>query len=75
MTFIIKLRRRGAVSGAESIVGGIGTAMQDFAGDGKIWLEGESWAARSAVPVSKNQQVIVTAMDGLILVVEPAETE
>jgi membrane-bound serine protease (ClpP class) len=73
MTFIIKLRRRGAVSGAESIVGGIGTATQDFTGDGKIWLEGESWAARSTVPVSKDQQVIVTAMDGLTLVIAPAE--
>ena len=75
MTFIIKLRRRGAVSGAESIVGGIGTAMQDFSGDGKIWLEGESWAARSAIPVSKDQQVVVTAMDGLTLVVRPAEND
>jgi membrane-bound serine protease (ClpP class) len=75
MTFIIKLRRRGAVTGAESIVGGTGTAMQDFTGEGKIWLEGESWAARSAVPVSKNQQVIVTAMDGLVLVVAPADKE
>ena len=70
--FALKLRKRGAVSGSESIVGGIGTAMHDFTGEGKIWLEGEAWAAHSKVPVDKNQHVIVVAMDGLVLEVEPA---
>lgn len=72
MTFIIRLRKRGAVSGAESIIGGIGTAINDFTGDGKIWLEGESWAAHSDEPVSKGQEVIVKAMDGLVLQIAPA---
>lgn len=69
--FVLKLRRRGAVSGRESIVGGIGTAVEDFTGDGTIWLEGESWHARSKTPIQKDQQVVVRAMDGLILDVEP----
>ncbi len=71
VSFLLRLRRRGAVSGAESIVGGIGTAMESFTGDGHIWLESESWAARSAVPVEKDQQVRVLAMNGLVLEVEP----
>ncbi len=71
MTYILKLRHRGAVSGTGSILGGIGTAMHDFAGNGKIWLEGESWAAHSSVPIKKNQAVIVRSMDGLVLEVEP----
>ena len=70
--FALKLRKRGAVSGRGSIIGGIGTAMEDFTDEGKIWLEGESWAAVSKVPIQKDQQVIVTAMDGLILTVKPA---
>ncbi|MDH3621384.1 MAG: nodulation protein NfeD, partial [Gammaproteobacteria bacterium] len=69
--FILKLRRRGAVSGSESIVGGIATAMDNFTGDGMVWLEGEAWHAQSSVPISKNQQVVVRAMDGLTLAVEP----
>jgi len=69
--YLVKLRRRGAVSGVESIVGGIATATEDFSGEGMVWLEGESWHARSSVPISKNQQVVVRAMDGLILDVEP----
>jgi membrane-bound serine protease (ClpP class) len=72
VSYLLKLRRRGAVSGRGSIVGGTGTAMEDFTGDGKIWLEGEAWAAHSDVAISKNQAVVVTAMQGLVLEVEPA---
>ncbi len=70
--YALKLRRRGAVSGRGSIIGGTGTAMQDFTGDGKVWLEGEAWAAHSKVPIRKDQQVVVRAMQGLTLEVEPA---
>ncbi|MDH3553534.1 MAG: nodulation protein NfeD, partial [Gammaproteobacteria bacterium] len=69
--FILKLRRRGAVSGRDSIIGGVATAMADFSGEGNVWLEGEAWTARSTVPISKDQQVRVTDMDGLVVVVEP----
>jgi membrane-bound serine protease (ClpP class) len=71
LTYLLRLRRRGAVSGAESIVGGTATAMEDFEGDGKVWLEGEAWHARSRVSVKKDEQLIVTRLDGLILEVEP----
>jgi membrane-bound serine protease (ClpP class) len=69
--YALKLRRRGAVSGRGSIIGGMGTAVQDFTGDGKVWLEGEAWAAHSNVPIRKDQQVVVRAMKGLTLEVEP----
>ena len=70
---LLKLQRRGSVSGRETIVGGIGKAMLDFSGDGKVWLEGESWAAHSEVPIAKDQEVVVTEMDGLTLNVRPSE--
>jgi len=70
-TFVLRLRRRGAVSGRGSIIGGVGTAEMDFTGEGKIWLEGESWIARSNVPIEKNEKVVVTSLVGLILEVEP----
>jgi membrane-bound serine protease (ClpP class) len=69
--FLLKLRRRGAVSGRESIVGGIATAVEDFTGDGTVWLEGESWHAHSSATIAKGQEVVVRAMDGLVLEVEP----
>jgi membrane-bound serine protease (ClpP class) len=72
LSYLLKLRRRGAVSGKDSIIGGIGTAMQNFNGEGKVWLEGEAWAARSSVAIEKDQRVVVHAMIGLVLEVEPA---
>ena len=71
VSYLLKLRKRGAVSGAESIVGGIATAIENFEGEGRVWLEGEAWHAYSRVPIEKDQQVIVTAMKGLVLQVEP----
>ena len=72
VSYLVRLRRRGAVSGSASIIGGTGTAMQSFTGKGKIWLEGEAWAAVSKVPVEQGQEVVVRSMDGLTLEVEPA---
>jgi membrane-bound serine protease (ClpP class) len=69
--YALKLRKRGAVSGRGSIIGGTGTAMQDFTGDGKVWLEGEAWAAHREEPIRKDQEVVVRAMRGLTLEVEP----
>ena len=71
VSFLLKLRRRGPVSGRESIVGGIATATESFAGDGHVWLESETWAARSLVSIEKDQKVRVRAMKGLVLEVEP----
>src|SRR5690606_14117455 len=75
MSYVVKLHRRGAVSGVGSIVGGIGTAMEDFAGEGRVWLEGEAWRAVSDVPVQKNEEVVVRRLEGLTLHVEPVRRE
>ncbi len=72
VTYLLKLSRRGAVTGKASILGGTGTAMESFSGAGKVWLEGEAWAAVSKVPIEKDQEVVVTAIDGLTLQVQPA---
>jgi len=71
LAYLLKLRKRGAVSGKDSIIGGIGTAMQAFSGEGKVWLEGEAWSAMSSVAIEKDQQVVVCALDGLTLEIEP----
>lgn len=71
MSYLLKLRKRGAVSGRDSIVGGIGVARESFTGEGRIWLEGETWTARSRVAIEEGQHVIIRAMDGLILDIEP----
>ena len=40
-----------------------------------IFLEGERWSAESKVALSKGQKVRVTAIEGLVVYVEPATTE
>jgi len=73
VTYLLRFRRRGAVSGRESILGGTGIAMESFSGDGHVWLESETWAARSKVPIDKDQKVSISAMNGLVLDVEPID--
>ena len=75
LTYLLKLRHRGAVSGLEATVGAVGVAMEDFSGEGKVWLEGEAWQAHSTIPVSKDQEVVVRKVDGLSLEVEPSNNE
>jgi membrane-bound serine protease (ClpP class) len=71
VSYLLKLRKRGPISGRDSIIGGIATATESFSGDGHVWLESESWAARSTAPIEKDQKVRVRAMNGLVLDVEP----
>ena len=71
VSFLVRLQRRGAVTCTGSIIGGTGVAIGSFEGEGKIWLEGESWHAESNEPIEKDQEVVVTEMDGLVLHVQP----
>jgi membrane-bound serine protease (ClpP class) len=71
VSYLLKLRKRGPVVGRESIIGGLAIATESFSGLGHVWLESETWSARSNVPIEKNQKVRVIAMNGLTLDVEP----
>ena len=71
VSYLIKARRQGAVSGKDRIIGAHGVAMESFTGQGKVWLEGEAWSAISHKPVEKDQTVVIRSLDGLVLNVEP----
>lgn len=73
VSYLVRLRKRGAVTGRESIVGGAGFATEAFSGDGHVWVEGESWAAHSDASLEKDQEIRVRAMRGLVLDVEPVK--
>jgi membrane-bound serine protease (ClpP class) len=47
--------------------------MEDFSDEGKVWLEGEAWHARSIAPVGRDEEVVVRRVDGLLLEVEPVK--
>jgi membrane-bound serine protease (ClpP class) len=71
----IKARARPVVSGQEELLKARGTVQQDFIDEGWIHIHGESWRAKSVVPLKRGQTVRVTRIDGLTLFVEPQEED
>lgn len=73
-TMLVRQRRRSTVSGGEGLLGSTGYALEDFAGEGRVWVHGESWLAHTAYPVKKDEQVRVISRDGLTLGVQPLDS-
>ena len=72
----VKARARPVVSGQEELLDTTGTVLEDFIGDaGRVRIHGESWQARSTVPLRHGQPVRVTGIDGLTLQVEPQQED
>ncbi|MFM7750664.1 MAG: NfeD family protein [Opitutaceae bacterium] len=72
----LRAQRQPARVGREALPGATGEALTTIGPDtGWITVDGETWNARSDEPVERGQEVIVTAVDGLILRVKPANTE
>jgi membrane-bound serine protease (ClpP class) len=69
--FAVRARHRPVVSGREELVGAAGVALENFAGEGHVFIHGERWNAIAETPVQANQAVVVTGLDGLILKVRP----
>ncbi len=69
----VKSRRAKVVTGRESMVGAPAMVMEDFSRRGLVRLYGEIWEASAAMPLTKDTQVRVVAVDGLVLTVEPQE--
>ena len=68
---VAMMRRKRIHTGAEAMVGACGEARADFTGSGLVWVNGESWMARSSVPVSKGDKVRILSISGLELNIEP----
>jgi membrane protein implicated in regulation of membrane protease activity len=47
--------------------------MEDFAGEGKVFVLGEWWNARCGVSLKKGEKVTVVGREGMTLLVEPRE--
>ena len=75
LELVFSAHRKPVVSGVEEMLGSVGEALDDFDLKGYIHIHGETWQARSSTPVKKNQRVRVTAVDGLVLQVEPIKEE
>jgi membrane-bound serine protease (ClpP class) len=74
MLLIARNFRRPVVSGTEAMIGSTGEAVDAIDQTGTIFIHGEHWQARSGQPIAKGTQVRVTAIHGLELEVEPANS-
>jgi membrane-bound serine protease (ClpP class) len=68
---LVKSRRRAVVSGREEMLGATAEALGDFDVEGWARVHGEQWKVRTSRPVHRGQKLRVTAMQGLVLSVEP----
>jgi membrane-bound serine protease (ClpP class) len=68
----LKSRRSPVVSGREELVNSEGLVVDDFTGYGMVRVHGEIWKAHSEQPMHKDQQIVVTGWQGLVLEVTPA---
>jgi membrane-bound serine protease (ClpP class) len=67
-----KARANKVVTGAQGLIGELGTAQTPLAPQGKVFVHGELWDATSSSPVDAGQRVVIRKVDGLELQVEPA---
>ena len=72
MDIALRARRGKVVTGAQGLVGEIGTARTALNPEGKVFIHGELWDAVSAGNIDAGQAVVVRRIDGLRLEVEGA---
>jgi membrane-bound ClpP family serine protease len=59
--------------GVDDLVGRSAVAVTTLAPEGQVRIQGEVWAARSATRIDRDASVVVRSVDGLVLVVKPAD--
>jgi membrane-bound serine protease (ClpP class) len=75
LAMAVRSRTRPVVTGAEELSGASGIAVSGFPGPGSIRVHGEIWSAQSEVPIAAGRPVKVTGREGLVLRVEPGQSE
>ncbi|HET7750628.1 MAG TPA: nodulation protein NfeD [Terriglobales bacterium] len=71
MDIALRARRGKVVTGAQGLVGEIGTARTPLGPEGKVFIHGELWDAVASGSIEAGQAVVVKRIDGLRLEVEP----
>ena len=72
-TFFVRWsKRRRAAVGAETLVGRTAVVVRALTPRGQVKLDGEVWEARADYDLLPGDEVVIRAVDGLLLDVEPA---
>ncbi|TVO51657.1 nodulation protein NfeD [Denitromonas halophila] len=73
-TLFLKSRGRPLASGAGQLLGRVGEVTAIDGAEAWAHVDGEQWQVRSAQPLSAGQRIRITAIDGLVLSVEPIDS-
>jgi membrane-bound serine protease (ClpP class) len=68
---LLTMRRKKVRTGEEQLLDSVALVMEDFTGNGRVWILGESWQASSTTPLKKGAKVRILSQEGLKLMVEP----
>jgi membrane-bound serine protease (ClpP class) len=72
-TIVLRARRSRVTTGSEGMIGEIGVARTAVGLEGKVFVHGELWNATAQAAIAEGARVRVAGVNGLHLVVEPAE--
>lgn len=71
LQLVLSARRHRVVTGAQGLIGEVGTALTALAPRGAVLVHGERWQAAADGPLAAGTAVRVRAVHGLQLEVEP----
>lgn len=72
-TLVLRARRVHVTTGSEGMIGEIGVARTGLEPEGKVFVHGELWNAVAKAPIAAGSRVRVARVDGLHVLVEPAD--
>jgi len=70
LSYAIKAQLSKVTTGKEGLIGEEGVAQTDVFENGKVLVHGEIWNGKSGKPIAKDEKIIVTSIDGLILTIK-----
>lgn len=73
MTLVVRARHHRVTTGTEGMIGEIGIARTMLEPEGQVFVHGELWNATATTSLPAGSRVRVQSVDGLRVLVEPAE--
>jgi membrane-bound serine protease (ClpP class) len=73
MTLVLRAYRNRVATGSEGMIGEIGVAQTVVSPEGKVFVHGELWNAIARTSIAEGARVRVRAIEGLRVIVEPAD--
>ena len=63
-------RRKGSPCDLSSLIGKVGEVREWKDHDGKVFVNGEIWNARSDIPLIKGDKAVIERVEGFVLIVK-----